>query len=123
MPDEELAAAAGAPVEYVPVLRGARSLVEAREYARLVLEPRQVQLSTEARPTLDRFAELRERAPDRLSADESRAFLRELKAVGGDLRSLRLALTGAATGPELAAVLSALSRDDALARVARAIGA
>ena len=123
MPDEELASAAGAPVEAVPVLRGARSLVEAREYARLVLEPPQVQLSTEARPTLDRFAELRERAPDRLSADESRAFLRELKAVGGDLRSLRLALTGAATGPELAAVLSALSRDDALARVARAISA
>ena len=123
MPDEELAAAAGAPVEAVPVLRGARSLVEAREYAGLVLEPPLVQLSTEARPTLDRFAELRQRAPDRLSADESRALLRELKAVGGDLRSLRLALTGAATGPELAAVLSALSRDDALARVARAISA
>ena len=121
MPDVELASATGAPVEAIPVLRGARSLVEAREYARLVLEPPQVQLSTEARPTLDRFAELRERAPDLLSADESRAFLRELKAVGGDLRSLRLALTGAATGPELAAVLSALSRDDALARVARAI--
>ena len=123
MPDEELAAAAGAPVEAVPVLRGARSLVEAREYAGLVLEPPLVQLSTEAGPTLDRFAELRQRAPDRLSADESRALLRELKAVGGDLRSLRLALTGAATGPELAAVLSALSRDDALARVARAISA
>ena len=39
MPDEELAAAAGAPIEVVPALRGARSLVEAREYARLVLEP------------------------------------------------------------------------------------
>ena len=37
--------------------------------------------------------------------------MRELKAVGGDLRSLRLALTGAATGPELAAVLAALSRE------------
>ena len=123
MPDEKLAAAVGAPLEAVPVLRGARSLVEAREYARFVLEPPLVQLSTEARPTLDRFAELRQRAPDRLSPDESRALLRELKAVGGDLRSLRLALTGAATGPELAAVLSALSRDDTLARVARAISA
>ena len=123
MSDEDLASAAGAPLEAVPVLRGARSLVEAREYARFVLEAPQVPLSTEARPTLDRFAELRERAPDWLSADESRAFLRELKAVGGDLRSLRLALTGAAAGPELAAVLSALSRDEALARVARAIGA
>ena len=39
MPDEELAAAAEAPVEVVPALRGARSLVEAREYAQLVLDP------------------------------------------------------------------------------------
>ena len=40
MPDEELAAAADAPVEVVPALRGARSLAEAREYARLVVAPR-----------------------------------------------------------------------------------
>jgi len=79
------------------------------------------QLSAEARPTLDRFVELREPAPERLSVDESRTILRELKAVGGDLRSLRLALTGAATGPELAAVLSVLSREDALAHVAHAV--
>ena len=39
MPDEELAAAADAPLEVVPALRGARSLVEAREYARLVVAP------------------------------------------------------------------------------------
>ena len=44
--------------------------------------------------------------------------MRELKAVGGDLRSLRLALTGAERGPELAAVLAALSRDEALGRTA-----
>ena len=118
MTDENLAAEAAAPVEAVPVLRGARSLVEAREYARLVLEPELVQLPAEARPTLDRFAELREPAPERLTVDESRAILRELKAVGGDLRSLRIALTGAATGPELAAVLSALARDEALRRTA-----
>ena len=123
MSDEELAAAAQAPVEAVPVLRGARSLVEAREYARLVLEPGSAQLPVEARLTLDRFVELREPAPERLSADESRVILRELKAVGGDLRSLRLALTGAATGPELAAVLSALPREEALGRAARAVGA
>jgi glutamyl/glutaminyl-tRNA synthetase len=120
MPDEDLAAAAHAPVEAVPVLRGARSLVEAREYARLVLEPEPVELSAEARPTLDRFVELRAAAPNRLMADESHAMLRELKAVGGDLRSLRLALTGASTGPELAAVLVALPRAEALARAARA---
>jgi hypothetical protein len=47
---------------------------------------------------------------------DARAIVRELQAVGGDLRSLRLALTGAERGPELAAVLSALSRDEAVAR-------
>ena len=119
MGEEELAGEAGAPVEVVPALRGARSLVEAREYARLVVSPETVDVSSEALPTLERFAELRASAPDRLSVDESRAILRELKAVGGDLRPLRLALTGAATGPELAAVLAALSRDDTLARVSR----
>jgi glutamyl/glutaminyl-tRNA synthetase len=120
MPDEELAAAAAAPVEAVPVLRGARSLVEAREYARFVLSPEPVELPDEADATLERFAELRSSAPDRLDSEGARAIVRELKAVGGDLRSVRLALTGAATGPELAAVLAALSRDEALARARRA---
>ena len=123
MPDEELAAAADAPVQVVPALRGARSLVEAREYARLVAEPEPVALGDDARPTLERFAELRGSAPDRLSSDEARAIVRELKAVGGDLHSLRLALTGAERGPELAAVLAAVPRDEALARAARASGA
>jgi len=121
MSDEELAAAADAPVEAVPVLRGARSLVEAREYARLVLEPEPVALGTDVRPTLDRFDELRGSAPEQLDADGARGILRELKAVGGDLRSLRLALTGAAAGPELAAVLVAVPRDEALARARRAL--
>jgi hypothetical protein len=120
MSDEELARAAHAPLEAVPVLRGARSLVEAREYARLVLEPQRAALSPDARETLERFAELRGGAPDRLTTEGARAIIRELKAVGGDLRSLRLALTGARTGPELAAVLAALSRDEALARARRA---
>jgi len=123
MSDEELAASAGAPVEVVPVLRGARSLVEAREYAHLVLQPSVAQLPVEARLTLDRFAELRAPAPEWLSTDEARRVLGELKAVGGDLRSLRLALTGAATGPELTAVLSVLPRGEALSRAARAGGA
>jgi glutamyl-tRNA synthetase len=123
MSDEELAAAAGAPLEAAPVLRGARSLLEAREYAGVVREAPSVELAAAARPTLTRFAELREPAAERLSTDESRAIVRELKAVGGDLRSLRLALTGAETGPELAAVVAALSRDEALARAARAADA
>ena len=120
MPDEELARAAGAPLEVVPVLRGARSLVEAQDYARLILSPERVELPDDAHETLERFAELRGSAPDRLDHEGARAIVRELKAVGGDLRALRLALTGAATGPELAAVLSALSRDEALARARRA---
>ena len=118
MGDDELAAAAGAPLEVVPVLRGARSLVEAREYARLVMQPELAALPADAGATLERFTELRSSAPERLSPDESRAILRELKAVGGDLRSLRLALTGVAAGPELWAVLAALSRAEALSRAA-----
>ena len=123
MPDDELAAAAEAPVEVVPALRGARSLVEARAYALLVVAPEPVQLEEAARPTLERFAELRELAPERLSDDDARDLVRELKAVGGDLRALRLALTGAARGPELVAVLAALTREEALARASRARGA
>jgi glutamyl/glutaminyl-tRNA synthetase len=116
MPDEELAAAADAPPEVVPALRGARSLLEAREYARLVVEPQRGAVGVDARPTLERFAELRTSAPEWLSVEDARAIVRELKAVGGDLRALRIALTGAERGPELAAVLVALSRDEALAR-------
>ena len=118
MPDDELAAAADAPVEVVPALRGARTLVEAREYARLVAEPETAVLADDARTTLERFAELRAPAPERLSPEEGKAIVRELKAVGGDLRSLRLALTGAERGPELGAVLAALSREEALRRTA-----
>ena len=122
MSDRELAEAASAPVEVVPVLRGARSLVEARDYARLVLEPAAVETDPEARPTLERFVELRDAATQTLSDDEARSLVRELKAVGGDLRAVRLALTGAAKGPELAAVLVVLTREETLERVARAIG-
>ena len=116
MPDRELAEAAGAPLEVVPALRGARTLAEAREYAQLVLAPAQADLGNEAQPTLARFAELRQPAPEWLSPEEGKAIVRELKAVGGDLRALRLALTGAERGPELAALLAALSRDEALRR-------
>jgi glutamyl/glutaminyl-tRNA synthetase len=118
MSDEDLAAAADAPIEVVPALRGARSLVEAGEYARLVAAPEPAELGDDATATLERFAELRRGAPEWLSSDDARAIVRELKAVGGDLRSLRLALTGAPRGPELAAVLAALPRDEALRRTA-----
>jgi glutamyl-tRNA synthetase len=121
MPDAELAAAAGAPVELAPALRGARTLLEAREIARQVLEPAPVALDPAAAPTLQRFAELRSAAPERVDRDGARALLRELKAVGGDLKALRLALTGAERGPELAAVLAAVPRAEALRRAAVAI--
>ncbi len=116
MPDEELATAADAPIQVVPALRGARSLVEAREHARLVVAPKPFALPDEARPTLARFVELRALAPEQLSLDEGKEIVRELKAVGGDLRLLRLALTGAERGPELGAVLAALPREEALRR-------
>jgi hypothetical protein len=115
MPDESLAAEVGAPVELVPALRGARDLVEARELARSILEPEQAALPPDAAPTLTRFVEL-----EALGL-EPRALVRELKAVGGDLRALRLALTGRERGPELWAVIAALPRDEALRRVGAAL--
>ena len=93
MPDAELAAAAGAPLEVVPALRGARSLVEAREYARLVVAPRRSR-SVATRADARAVPRAPQPARERLSADDARAIVRELKAVGGDLRALRLALTG-----------------------------
>jgi glutamyl-tRNA synthetase len=121
MPDDELADAAETPVEVVPALRGARDLNEARELAVQVLEPEQVELPAEARPTLERFRELREGAGNGLDHDAARALVRELKAVGGDLKTLRLALTGRDRGPELAALLVALPKDETLRRLDAAL--
>lgn len=115
MSDEALAAAAEAPIEVVPALRGARDLAEAREYARQVLEPEPVSLGEDARPTLERFKELN------ANGAGAKEVVRELKAVGGDLRALRLALTGRERGPELWAILAALPRDETLRRVDAAL--
>lgn len=112
MSDEALAERAGIPLAAVPAARGARDLNEARDYARQVLEaptPR----STDAPETLERFKELVD--------EEPRAVVRELKAVGGDLRALRVALTGRDRGPELAAILAALPKEEALRRVDQAL--
>ncbi|HXH88150.1 MAG TPA: glutamate--tRNA ligase family protein, partial [Gaiellaceae bacterium] len=113
--DEELAARAGAPVELARALRGARDLNEARAMAQEILEPAAVTLPEEARPTLQRFAELRANGLD------GKEIVRELKAVGGDLKALRLALTGAERGPELWAVIAALPAEEALRRVDAAL--
>ena len=85
------------------------------------LEPKDVDLGDEARLTLERFAELRGGAADHLDEPDARAIVRELKAVGGNLKLLRLALTGAERGPELWTVVAAVPRDEALRRAAAAI--
>jgi hypothetical protein len=112
MSDAELARRAGIPPAAVPVARGARDLREASDYASQVLETPEP-AATAAPDTLERFKEL--------AAGEPRAVVRELKAVGGDLRALRLALTGRDRGPELAAILAALPREEALRRVDQAL--
>jgi glutamyl/glutaminyl-tRNA synthetase len=117
MGDDELAAAAEAPPEVVPALRGARDLNEAKEYARAILtapEP----VKVDAPETLERFRELLERTNGNIDA---RALVRELKAVGGNLRALRVALTGQERGPELWTVIAALPRDETLRRIDAAL--
>jgi glutamyl/glutaminyl-tRNA synthetase len=114
MPDDELAERAGAPKKVVPALRGARDLNEARDYSRAILEP-PAPVPSSSPETLERFRELLDGGGD------PRELVRELKAVGGDLRALRLALTGAERGPELWAVIAALPREEALRRVEAAL--
>lgn len=118
LPDEELAERVGAPTELAPALRGARDLREAREFARVVLEPEAAALPAEARPTLERLRELVERSNGSV---DGRALVRELKAVGGDLHAVRLALTGRPRGPELWAVLAALDPGETLRRLDAAL--
>jgi hypothetical protein len=72
----------------------------------------------DARATLERFKELLQRSNGTLDARE---IVRELKAVGGDLRVLRLALTGRDRGPELWTVVAALPKDEALRRIDAAL--
>jgi glutamyl-tRNA synthetase len=118
--DEELAERVGASPAFVPALRGARDLREAATIASALQAP-PAPAASSSPETLARFRELRERADGELDAAKAKEILRELKAVGGDLRALRLALTGAERGPELWTVLLALSRDETLRRVEAAL--
>jgi glutamyl/glutaminyl-tRNA synthetase len=111
MPDDELARRVGVDLRYVPLMRGARDLVEAREHVRRLEQPGPA--GTDDVETLTRFKELASLPP--------RELLHELKAAGGDLRALRAALTGSETGPELAAILAALPREEALRRIDAAL--
>ncbi len=117
LPDEELAARLDVPAAVVPAVRGAHDLVEAREIAAALLEPpASLDLPGAAAPTLELFLDLRRRVEGALEPDGARSLVRALRAAGGDLRSLRLALTGRPRGPELWTVLVALPRDEALRR-------
>src|SRR5439155_3339968 len=121
--DAELAARVGVPVEVVPALRGTHTLVEARELADIVLNAPSgtVSLGAGERETLERFRELRGRADGSLDKEAARAIVRELKAVGGNLRAVRRALTGRDSGPELWARGAALPRDETLRRIDAAL--
>src|SRR5439155_11547021 len=123
LPDEELAARVGVPLSVVPVLRGARDLVEARVNAEAILDPpsESVSLDEKGAATVQRFRELRERANGGLDYEAAKSLVRELKAVGGDLHALRVALTGRDRGPELAAVFAVLDRDETLRRLDAAL--
>ena len=118
--DEELAARVGVSASVVPVMRGARDLREARAYADAVLTPPNSDLSLDekGRATLLRSRELLERANGSIDA---RTLVREVKAVGGDLRTLRRALTGQDRGPELWTVIAALPPDETLRRIDAAL--
>jgi hypothetical protein len=111
--DEELAARVGVPESAVPVLRGARDLREAREFADAVLAAPEA-APTASPETLQRFRELH-------GTLDARAVVRELKAVGGDLKAVRLALTGREHGPELASILLALPPDETMRRIDAAL--
>jgi glutamyl-tRNA synthetase len=114
MSDAELSERVGVPERLAPALRGARDLNEAREYAEVILTPPEpVSLAPE---TLRRFREL-------VAANgiDPKTIVRELKAVGGDLRAVRLVLTGRERGPELWTVIAALERDEALRRIDAAL--
>jgi glutamyl/glutaminyl-tRNA synthetase len=116
MSDEELAERLSLPVDVVPAVRGAHDLNEARELARAILDAEPGRVGEEARPTLERLREL-------VSANgiDAKALIRELKAVGGDLHAVRVALTGRDKGPALWTVLRALPRDEILRRVDAAL--
>jgi glutamyl-tRNA synthetase len=117
MSDDELAARVGAPSDIVAALRGARNLREAQEYAEAILST-PTPAKAKSPETLERFRELVERTNGVVDAH---ALVRELKAVGGDLRTVRMALTGRERGPELWAVIAALPRDETLRRIDAAL--
>ena len=121
MSDADLAAVAGAPLDLARALRGARTLVEAREIAATDPAARGRHARHGGGADARAFVELRRAGGEHLEEADARAVVRELKAVGGNLKFLRLALTGAERGPELWTVVAAVPREEALRRAAAAI--
>jgi glutamyl-tRNA synthetase len=120
LPEDELSKRLEIPRQLVPAVRGAHDFAEARRIADAVLV-RPPAAPTASPETLERFGELRRGADGNVDAARAKEILRELKAVGGDLRALRLALTGAERGPELWTILVALPREEALRRAEAAL--
>jgi glutamyl-tRNA synthetase len=94
-----------------PALRGAHTLAEAADLVACVSQP------PDPHP-VPALATIRGRYSDRLSEEEARALVDELRREGIPLREVRVALTGRERGPELWAVLAALPRDEAIRRAA-----
>ncbi len=107
--DDELAARVGVPVSVVPVLRGARDLAEAREYARIVLEPELVDVERagdvralpRARRERGRAADGRPRAEGgRRRPEGAAARAHRSRARPGARRGHRRAAAGRAPAPD-----------------------
>ena len=117
LPDVELAARVGAPVGLVPALRGAGSRGGAR---------RRRSSSSRSRS----WGEARRRSSASASCASARAAASTTSSLGPAPRgrsgrrrprALRMALTGRDRGPELAAVVAALDRDETLRRIDAAL--
>ena len=104
MADDELAARGGGAARARPRAPRRPHLVEARAIARQILEPAPVALPEEARPTLERFVELRERGagPPRRGGrarDRARAEGRRRRPAGAAARAHRRASVARSCGP------------------------
>ena len=94
-----------APRRVAPALRGRPRPERGARLRRRSLEPE---------PRAARRRARRSTVPRARRPATARRCVRELKAVGGDLKALRLALTGRERGPELWASCAALPRDEPL---------
>ena len=112
--DEELAARVGAPPRVVPVLRGARDLVEAREYAGRSRAPAPAALAGRA-PGDARAVRASSVSAHRTPGEPAPRVVRELKAVGGDLRRSGWRSPARAAGLSSGRSSPRCRRDEALA--------